>query len=401
MPHRRSKGTGSVYKRSAGRWVAQLDLGVVNGRRKFYRRTFASQKAAQQHLKAGTTGPANPPSVAAYLADALEARAHSLRPRTVRSYQRTVDLHVAPFLGHLKLSDITPQAVDTWLRQLRLAGRGTATVRYARCVLRALLHDAEKAGWLARNPVGLSRPIRHTKREIQPLSEAQARALLVATSGHWIAPIVIVLLGLGLRLGECLGLQWADIDLQVGRLTIRRTLQRVYTQAGGCGASQLTRLYGQSLPGRAASSGQTLGRSRNTALITAAPKTSQSRRTLNLPLVVREALAAQQTEYHHIGSPWVFCTLKGTPREPRVIQAAWDRTRKAAGLPHLRLHDLRHSAASFALVLGIAPRAVADMLGHAETRTTLQTYTHVLPAVQEEMAAQIDTLLRSFTTKVQ
>jgi integrase len=263
------------------------------------------------------------------------------------------------------------------------------------------------------NPVGLSTPIRHTKREIQPLSEAQARALLVATSGHWIAPIVIVLLGLGLRLGECLGLQWADIDLQVGRLTIRRTLQRVYTQAGGCGVDGKHTVAGSRVGpcggialGRPGAIGLIDSRfksgqppSHKTALIVAAPKTSQSRRTLNLPPVVREALAAQQTEYHHIGSPWVFCTLKGTPREPRVIQAAWDRTRKAAGLPHLRLHDLRHSVATFALVLGIPARAVADMLGHAETRTTLQTYTHVLPAVQEEMAAQIDVLLRSFQPK--
>ncbi len=384
MSHRRSKGTGSVY-RSGTRWIAQLDLGVVNGRRKFYRRTFASQKQAQQHLKAGATGPANPPSVAAYLADALDARAHGLRPRTLRSYQQTVKHHIDPYLGHLKLPALTPQAVDAWLRQLRLEQRGTATVRYARVVLRALLHDAEKAGWLARNPVGLSRPIRHTKREIQPLSEAQARALLTATAGHWIAPIVIVLLGLGLRLGECLGLQWADIDLQVGRLTIRRTLQRVYVL------------------GNSNKVGDNLGSvaKAKTSLITAQPKTSQSRRTLNLPPVVREALVAQHTEYSPLGSPWVFCTLKGTPREPRVIQAAWDRTRKAAGLPWLRLHDLRHSVATFALVLGIPARAVADMLGHAETRTTLQTYTHVLPAVQEEMAAQLDTLLRSFTTKVQ
>jgi integrase len=141
VPHRRSKGTGSVYRRG-NKWIAQLDLGLVNGRKKLHRRTFASQKQAQQHLRAGATGPAHPPSVSAYLAEALTARAHGLRPKTARSYQRTVDLHITPYIGHLKLTTITPQIVDTWLRQLRLERRGTATVRYARVVLRALLHES-------------------------------------------------------------------------------------------------------------------------------------------------------------------------------------------------------------------------------------------------------------------
>lgn len=366
---RRLKGTGSIYK-SGDRWIVQKELGVINGRRRYKRWTFHTLGDAQRKLRLIQDGAptAKAPTLAAFLAATLETHAAQLRPRTLRSYQRTVDLHVTPFIGHLSLTQVTPQAVEEWLRTLKAKKRGTATVRYARVVLRTLLRHAQRAGWLVGNPAALAAAPKHRKAEIAPLTPGQATTVLAAVAGHWLEPIVLVTLACGLRLGEVLGLQWIDVDTDAGTLAIRRTLQRVY-------ATSKTK--------------------KKTQLVVADTKTTSSRRTLTLPALVAERLEAHRTEMAPIKSRWVFCTLKGTPIEPRNINRAWYPIREAAGLPRLRIHDLRHSAATFALVLGIAPRAVADMLGHAETRTTLDLYTHVLPSLRDGIAAQFDTLLRT------
>lgn len=372
----RRKGSGSIYKDAKGRWIVQRDLGVVNGRRKYRRWIFHSLSEAQRHLRTiqdGAVLPGKPPTVAAYLATALEHAASRLRPRTRRSYQQTVDLHIVPFIGHHRITDLTPTLVDHYLRTLRLQKRQTATVKYARIVLRALLKDALKAGWLTTNPAGLSTPVKHRKREIQPLTPAQATSVLATVAGHWVAPMILLMLGVGLRLGEALGLQWADVDLDAGTIEIKRTLQRVHV-AGG---------------------------KRKTQLQVAETKTEKSRRLLPLPSVVTDALKAVHAEYAILRSPWVFCTLNGTPIEPRNVNRAWYPLRTIAGVPTVRLHDLRHSSATFALLLGVSPRAVADMLGHAEIRTTMDTYTHVLPQIKDDVANQIDVLLRSFSPKIQ
>lgn len=374
---RRLKGSGSVYK-SGDRWIVQVERNIVNGRRRYRRwafRTLADAQRKLRQLQDGSGRHGKPPRVDAVLQAALEAQAKQLRPRTLRSYQRTVDLHIGPYLGHIPIDKLDARAVEAWLRELRTKQRGTATVRYARVVLRTLLRPAQRDGWLTTNPAALASAPKHTKAKIRPLTITEAAPLLAQLSGHWIAPIVTLMLGLGLRLGETLGLHWTDVHLAPGTDTtpasgtvqIRRTLQRVHTPGG----------------------------KKKTALTVADPKTERSARTLTLPAVLVELLLAHRREYAPIRSKWVFSTLKGTPIEPRNVNRAWDPLRAAAGLPTLRLHDLRHSAATFALVLGIPPRAVADMLGHAETRTTLDTYTHVLPVVRDGIAAQIDTLLRS------
>jgi integrase len=373
MPRtRRLKGSGSVYA-SGDRWIVQKELGVIAGRRRYKRWVYHTLTEAQRKLRQIQDGgaTAKSPTVATYLGTLLAENAGQWRPRTLGSLQTTVDLHVTPFIGHIALTDLTAQTVGEWLKTLRLKKRGTATVRYARVVLRTLLRHAQRAGWLTTNPAALAAAPKHRKAQIAPLTPEQATAVLLAVRGHWIEPIVLVALACGLRKGEILGLQWPDIDFTAGTLSVRRTLQRV------------------PIPKAKQRQGQT------TQLVAAETKTASSRRTITLPSLVTERLQAHREEMAPIRSRWVFCTLKGTPIEPGNVNRAWRPLRAQAGVPDLRIHDLRHSAATFALLLGIAPRAVADMLGHAETRTTLDLYTHVLPSLRDGIAGQIDTLLRT------
>jgi integrase len=396
MPRtRRLKGTGSVY-RSGEKWTVQVDLGQIDGKRKYKRWTFGTLQEAQRKLRMVQDGAptAKAPILAAFLTAALEKHAPQLRPRTLRSYQRTLELHISPFIGHVPVNTITPQAIEDWLRTLRLKGRGTATVRYSRVVLRTLLRHAQRSGWLVSNPAALASAPKHRKAEIAPLTPEQATQVLTAVAGHWMEPIVLVAMACGLRLGEVLGLQWTDIDLTAGTLSVRRTLQRVHIPRGPAGQVAANKDVDLHTGTKNTARGP-----HKTQLQVAETKTASSRRTLILPALVTERLTAHQAEMAPIRSRWVFSTLKGTPLEPRNVNRAWHLLRVKAGLPKLRIHDLRHSAASFALVLGISARAVADMLGHAETRTTLDLYTHVLPSLRDGIAEQLDTLFRTLQPK--
>lgn len=367
---RRLKGTHGAYKRKDGKWVLSVELGIIGGVRKRRKYIFPTlrklQRAEGVLARTGAAPPAQAPTVAQYLADTL-ARKTSLRPRTRRSYERTAALHITPYLGPLRVSQLTPDAIDRWLATLTKKGVGSRTIQLARAVLRALLKPALRYGWLASNPAGLAEAPKHERKAIQPLTPEQARTLLDVLGGEWLDPIVRVALSTGLRPGEVLALQWSDVNLTLGSLTVRQTLQRVYAVSDDT--------------------------ERKTRLQVAPTKTTASRRTISLPPMALEALKAQRELADMLQTEWVFPSANGTPLEPRNVSRAWYRIRVDAGLPHLRLHDLRHSYATFALLLGVPVRTVADALGHAETRTTLDTYGHVLPQQRAAIAAQMGDFL--------
>jgi integrase len=161
---------------------------------------------------------------------------------------------------------------------------------------------------------------------------------------------------LGLRKGELLGLRWTDIDFDAGTLRVRQALQRV----GG-------------------------------RLLLVEPKTSLSRRTVPVPTATLAALrsrrAQQDEEQLAAGTAWVqsglvFTTHIGRPIDPRNLSRSWYLIRERAELGPVRVHDLRHSCASFMLAAGASPRTVMKTLGHSQIGLTMNTYTHVLPDLE-------------------
>ena len=164
----------------------------------------------------------------------------------------------------------------------------------------------------------------------------------------------------GMRRGELLGLKWADIDLENHFLQVRRTLDFL---AGYGGYAETE------------------------------PKTARGRRKIMLPDFVVEALKqhrVQQLELRlKVGADWqeqdyVFTGLKGGPLNPRYILKLFDRLLQEAGLPHMRFHDMRHSAATLLLSMGVNPKVVQEILGHSNISMTMDTYSHVLPSIHKE-----------------
>jgi integrase len=208
--------------------------------------------------------------------------------------------------------------------------------------------------------------------EIRPFTPDEAQRFLEAAKGHRLGALFSAALALGLRKGEALGLQWGALDLERGTLSVRQSLARLKMPGEKKGRLELKE-----------------------------PKRS-SRRTLNVPgLVLSELLAhrrRQEEERKLAGSRWrdadfVFTTGIGTPLEPRNLERAFAEILKAAKVPHIRIHDLRHTAATLLLAQGVHPRVVMELLGHSGIAITMNIYSHVVPALRKDAAEQMNAIL--------
>ena len=421
MATRRGRGEGSITRRNDGRWMARVDLGWEDGKRRrktLYGRTRrAVQDKLRETLQRSEHGLPPVPereTVGGYLQRWMDFKKGQLRPRTYVSYEHVVHAHLEPGLGRVRLARLAPQDVATWLSRHQANGASARTARYARAVLRAALNQALRWELVARNAAALTDPPRHAAREIQPLTPSQATTLLAALAGHRLEALVSVGLGLGLRLGEALGLRWDAVDLEAGVLSVRQTLER----AGGdpVARRRLTaqrrqlldeldatrdRVVRDRLTTRLARVRQQL-KAAQTTIRFAEPKTKRSRRTITIPEIVTDALRAhrkrQVEERLAAGPRWreaglVFTSSVGTPLDARNLTRTFKAILRQVGLPAIRYHDLRHTAATLLLAQGVDPRTIMETLGHCQISLTLNTYTHVVPALQREAAVKMHEIL--------
>ena len=377
MGKKRGNAEGSVYKRRDNRWAATIHLGYEDGKRK--RRTFYSDTrqgavkklaTAQRALDGGLPLPSETVTVSTFLQHWLNESARpSVRPRTFQSYQMIVELHLVPALGRARLTRLAPDALETYMNGKLEDGLKPLTIRNHLAVLHRALNQALRWGLVQRNVASLVTPPRDRKQEVQPLSPDEARALLDAVKGDRLEALYGIALGLGLRQGEALGLAWEDVDLESGTLSVRHTLQRYD------GAYHLDE-----------------------------PKTSKSRRTIALPRPLIEALRCHRTrqveERLRAGQGWegdrwnlIFTTMAGTPLSSAVVTHRFQEILAAADLPRQKFHDLRHAAASFMLVQGVALRVVMEVLGHSDIAVTANTYSHVMPDLQRDATDRVGMLL--------
>lgn len=259
------------------------------------------------------------------------------------------------------------------------------------------------------------RPTKTPGKEIQPHTPEQARTLIAATRHHRLGAIVSVATALGLRQGEALGLRWQDIDFDAGTLSVRQALER---SGGDSAARRPLAVERRELRIRIAAAPQRSPERREltqqlqanrakwrelrSQLRFVEPKSARSRRTIRMPQIVIAALKShrrqQLEERMAIGEAWqdsglVFTSPIGTPMEPRNMTREFHRMLKAANVPRVRFHDLRHTAATLLLAQGIDPRTIMETLGHSQISLTLNTYSHVLPALQADAAAKLDAIL--------
>ena len=357
---RRGHNEGTIGQRSDGRWEARVSQ-PEGGRKSIYgatREEVANRmKTMLAALAKGEAIPDDKITVGKFLEDWLEAATPALSARTAISYAQVVRDHLTPQIGGLRLSRLTPQRVQRMMGDLGRVGVTPQSVAYARVVLRIALGRAVKWGLVGRNVAALVDPPKVEDRRIQPLTPDQAKRLLTSLQDDPMRLFVLLAVTTGLRLGELLGLRWEDIDLEAGTLTVARQIQR---------------LDGE--------------------LREVDTKTASSRATIALEATTGAALCDHRNATGRIGGP-VFATADGGPMDPSNVRRWWLKALKRAGLPHRRLHDLRHSTATFLLAAGVPTRVVQEILRHANYRTTAGTYQHVDLAMQREAMAKLGALL--------
>jgi integrase len=309
-----------------------------------------------------------PQSLGEYLDAWLAHVRGRVRQKTWEGYEGLIRLYAKPHLGDRSLSDLGPldlQHLYSGLleRDPPLSG---GTVLNLHLVLTQALSQAVRWGYLSSNPAAGAQPPRPRRAELAVIDAAIAGRLLRATAGTRFEAPVAIAIATGMRRGEILGLRWSDISPDLSLAHVCRSVQPT-----------------------------------GNGLVFELPKTKRSRRAVVLPAFLVPYLERQRADRDErrraLGSGWIEHDLvvdrgDGRPVNPDTLSSGWAIFVRKRALPLVRFHDLRHAHATLMLQQGVHPKIVSERLGHASIGITLDTYSHVLPAMQQEAAAAFDEL---------
>lgn len=359
----RGKGEGTIYKRQDGRWAGQLTVDGV--RKTFYgksrKEVLAKITQAKADLAKGLPLPDEKQLAERYFADWLKGMALEVRPSTYERYSTIVRLHLIPGLGRIPLYKLNGQHIKNFYTDEAVAT--LKSLRLVHAVLHRALKDAVRMGLV---PVNASEQINAPKvykHEMQTLTEEQGRQYLETCAADRLEALFVLAITTGMRDGELRALRWSDVDFEDGKLTVRYTAR----DRGGRSLEET--------------------------------KTEHSRRTIGLSKRTRAALLRRKALYHlerlKAGQYWkdlnlVFGDELGNILTHHVTNYWHKKYLKAARLPDIRFHDLRHTAATIAIEHGNNIKAVSEMLGHSSVVITLQIYAHVTPHMQQAIVDTMD-----------
>lgn len=379
MKHR-GHGDGSIYYRESDkRWTSSLIL--PTGKRKYlYGKTRKEVqdklRKAQQAVEQGTLVQNTAITFESYLEYWLEVRRSTIKAVTYTSYNSYLHRQVMPALGSVKLQKLTTVMLQHFYNQLLEDELSPNTIRLIHTIMSTALDDAVKWKKIAANPCKSVTPPRPEKHEMQVLTPEQAQRLLEVASNHRLHCLLTVAIATGMRRGELLALRWSDIHFEKARIQVQRTVSYVHPD-----------------------------QTQKHAYVETDPKTAASRRSISLPQFVLDALKQhrkRQLERRlNVGEKWqehdlVFSNTFGGHYGLSALFKEFKQLLKSAGLSDMRFHDLRHSAATILLTMGIHPKVVQEILGHSNVSITLNVYSHVLPSLQREAMDQLDKQFKPF-----
>ncbi|MCX6083291.1 MAG: site-specific integrase [Chloroflexi bacterium] len=370
MSQKRGQNEGSIYKRKDGRWTAQVTIEGKHILKYFKTRRECRDwvDSTRNQIDNGLTLQGAQTTLATYMADWLITVNTTVRPKTIFQYEQIFRQHIAPTLGNIKLKDLRPDQIQALYNAKLKSGVSARSVIMIHAVLHRALNHALKMGMIGRNPVdAVTRP-KFKHKEMNTFDENQVRSLLSVVQGTRSDALYYIAITTGMRQGELLGLKWSDIDWRNRSIHVQRQVQR--TSKGGLGFCE--------------------------------PKSEAGKRTIVLGRTVFDKLRAQidilEKEKAEAGDKWqefdlIFPSTVGTPLDHRNVYRDYKEILNVAGLPDLRFHDLRHTAATLMFKQGVHPKVVQERLGHADITLTLNTYSHVLPSMQDEAAEKMDEML--------
>ncbi len=373
---------GSIRERSKGRWEIRVELGLspAGKRRRKIVQFRGNKTEATRHLRElltaqdkGLSLDTTKATVEQFLEKWLTDYAETnTGPRTVEGYREKIRGYIVPHFGSVLLVKLTPQHIQSLYSAMLGRGLSPRTVLHTHRILREALSHGLKWDMLMRNVCDSVDPPKPRRREMTALDFPDVQRFLDVAVVSPYGPLFFLAVYTGLRRSELLGLRWSAIDLVHKNMSITETLQLV----------------------------------KGRGLVSLEPKTSRSRRLVSLApdasallsgLKIKQREQAEALEMGWSESWYVFCHLDGSPFYPNTVSKRFSELVKKAGVPKLRLHDLRHTHASLMLKEGVNPKTVAERLGHASVVITLDTYSHVLPGLQEEAALKFEEGMRRAT----
>jgi integrase len=370
---KRGNNEGTIRQRSDGRWEGRLSL--EGGKSKsFYAKTRreVSLKLAEARREiehgASSSYLGDKQTVEQYLISWLETIKHTVRPATWRFYHDYVRLHIVPVLGKHLLTKLTAQQIQAFYAQKLAEGQSATSVHHMHSTLHRAFNKALRLGLVLRNVTDLVESPSLRRHAYTTFTPEQSRTFLEVLVGDPFEALYVLAITTGMRRGELLALRWRDVDFDQGVLHVSATLH--FVQGGP---------------------------------VFAEPKTDYSRRQIALTVLALEKLKQhrlQQEEIRKACSVWddsldlVFPNTIGKPMNPsNLVNREFGPLLKHAGLPHIRFHDLRHTAATLMLKAGVPAKVVSEMLGHSHVSITLGVYSHVTPDMQQDAALAMNRIL--------
>ena len=365
-----SKMTKRTAKNGKTTWTCLVDVPAdpVTGKRRQKRLSAPTRKELEtlvtktmRELQTGAYIETSSATTGEYLAQWIDAAAGTVRPATEHTYRTIIANRITPHLGGVPLAKLNALHLQSYYGARQAKGDSPSTIRLDHAILRRALRQAVKWRLIAVNPCDDATPPRPRRVELTTWTAEQARAFLAGTAEDTLAALWRLALATGMRRGELLALQWRDVNLARGVLAVTRTM----TQA---------------------SDGH---------WTTGDPKSAAGRRSIALDSATLAALkrhkAHQNERRLEWGEAWqdtgvVFDRGDGATINPNYLNKRFAIFTKRLGLPVIRLHDLRHTAATLMMSQGAHPKIVSERLGHSTIAMTLDRYSHVTLDMQREAA---------------
>jgi len=365
---RRGRQEGSIYQRTDGLWVVAVSAGYPDAGRRKRRVVYGATKQEAQNklfelLQRATNGQLDQTrmTVATCLEFWLDGLKTKQSPTTYKRYNTVASKQIKPRLGRVPLVKLTPFHVSNFYRELAADGKSADLQNRSGRYLRQCLHHAVRIGLITSNPAAKVPLPRVPKAKIHPLDGGQVATLLQAGKADRLYALYYLAVDSGCRQGELFALERGDLDLTRGEITVTKSLEEL-----------------------------------NGQLRVKEVKTPKGKRRIKLAVstvtALREHLDRMDNEGH--GSQVVFCdTAGGYLRKGNVLRRSFKPLLREASLPAIRFHDLRHTTATLLLLAGVNIKMVSERLGHSTVELTLNTYSHVLPTMQEQAAEMMDGIL--------
>lgn len=285
---------------------------------------------------------------------------HTLRPKTIEGYSSLIRTHIIPTIGKVRLVNLRPDHLQALYSQKLESGLSRRTVHFIHSIVHRVLEQALRWDMVVRNVSDLVDAPTPKRRQLTVWDRDQVNHFLESTKGSRFHLVWLLCIYGGFREGEVLGIHRSDVNLFKGTVTVNHAVQYLMGQG----------------------------------VIITEPKTNRSRRSVKLPATVITPLKDHISQME-ANQKLLFTTASGKPINPRFLIKHFKAELTHAGLPDIRVHDLRTTMGTLLLSANVHPKVVQERLGHSSITLTLDTYSSVLPDIQDEASEKLDLFLRT------